>query len=378
MGCGFLTFVKIYDSIQPMSHGLKDAKGAGHDDSFVAFMKGFNTLLKGLSTIFAVLGFALTVGYFSIQISKITPPTIARISRSAANVTESFIHASTLTFSASKLRVASNEPFTLSWHRSGTASNAPEGSYSLYYPCTKTAYLEVERLGDRTLVLCNTIFTMPGQSNGATARIFANPRETTDVPIVVMFTPNGASKANLQEQVTMSITGGSIPATLTASIEQARKLDPIGASIGKPIYIPGKGQDLALTILDVGYIDQKTGAYIASKNVHYKQRAAVRFEVKNVGTATSDTWTFSSNLPTSPAYNFTSYTQNALKPGAAIQLTLEFNSIDRDEKVPVSITVGSSAQSAFDSKGYLRAEYTTGDANPLSNTDTATFIIDRY
>jgi hypothetical protein len=219
---------------------------------------------------------------------------------------------------------------------------------------------------------------MPGQSKGTTARIFANPRETTDVPVVVLYTPNGSNQASHQEQITFSITGGTIPNNLATSVEQARKLDPIGASIGKPIYIPGKGQDLALTILDVGYIDQKTGTFVASKHVHYKQRAAVRFEVKNVGTETSGTWTFSSNLPTSPAYNFTSNTQNALRPGAAIQLTLEFNSINRDEKVPISITVGSSAQSAFDSKGYLRNEYTTGDANPLSNTDKETFIIDRY
>lgn len=339
---------------------------------------GFNTFVKGLSRVFGVIGFVIVVGFVSIQISRITPPAFERIARMAANVTESVIHAPVLTIGATKMRVASSEPFTLSWHLSGTTNDSPEGSYALYYPCTKTAYLEVERVGEKNLVLCNTIFAMPGQSTGTTARIFANPRETTDVPIVVIFTPNGANQARNQEQITISVSGGSIPANLASTIEKARKLDPIGAAVGKPIYIPGKGADLAVTIKDLGYIEQKSGAFIPTSRIHYKQRAAVRFEVKNVGTVTSGTWTFSSNLPTSPAYNFTSYTQDALKPGAAIILTLEFNSINRDDTVPVSITVGSSAQSAFSSKGYIRDEYTAGDANPVSNTDKASFTIDRY
>lgn len=94
-------------------------------------------------------------------------------------------------------------------------------------------------------------------------------------------------------------------------------------------YICGTGNtyggsaDLAVTITNIGYMDQ-SGQFYPSNNLYRGQKVAVQFEVRNVGGGYSSTWSFNANLPSGYQSNYYSGLQNSLAPGQVQTFTLGF------------------------------------------------------
>lgn len=96
-------------------------------------------------------------------------------------------------------------------------------------------------------------------------------------------------------------------------------------------YICGTGgttyngpADLAVTITNVGYMDQYSGQFYSGSSLYGGQKIAVQFEVRNVGGTNSSTWSFNANLPSSYQSNYYSGLQNSLAPGQVQTFTLGF------------------------------------------------------
>jgi hypothetical protein len=110
-----------------------------------------------------------------------------------------------------------------------------------------------------------------------------------------------------------------IPAPVTTQVVTQSPTAPI---VGKP--------DLAVTILATGVIDPTTGAFTSTNLIYSSQRAAVRFEVQNIGTAPSGSWEFDSVVRQFSQEIFTSPVEPSLNPGDKIVYTMSYDGIAPD------------------------------------------------
>ena len=84
--------------------------------------------------------------------------------------------------------------------------------------------------------------------------------------------------------------------------------------------------DLAVTILATGIIDEQNN-FLPTDSISRTKRGAVTFEIRNIGTKESGSWTFNAVLPTFPMQIFHSKAQKSLLPGDRIEFTLGFDQI---------------------------------------------------
>ena len=84
--------------------------------------------------------------------------------------------------------------------------------------------------------------------------------------------------------------------------------------------------DLIVRIIDTGVIDANN-VFTPTSSFKVTDQGAIRFSVTNIGSKTSDNWTFNAVLPTFPMHIFHSTSQNALAPGDRIDFTLGFNQL---------------------------------------------------
>ncbi len=90
------------------------------------------------------------------------------------------------------------------------------------------------------------------------------------------------------------------------------------APVGRP--------DLSVSITAVGMIDPTTGIFIERMPMDRAEIGAVRFVVRNVGSAASGSWRFSASLPVSTdESSYSSVSQPSLSPGGYVSYTLRFN-----------------------------------------------------
>jgi len=114
-----------------------------------------------------------------------------------------------------------------------------------------------------------------------------------------------------------------------------------GAPAAIPIISNPNGKpDLSVRVLAVGTIDKETDQFIATSTVERAGKAAIRFEVTNIGTRSSGLWSFSSTLPTISTYVFRpSEQQNSLNPGDRIEYTLSFDLIKKADEGTITVDV---------------------------------------
>ncbi len=122
-----------------------------------------------------------------------------------------------------------------------------------------------------------------------------------------------------------------------------------------PVSDPKGFTDLKVTYLGIGS-KNRNGSFTNSGTLKEGVAGVVQFSVQNIGTKTSDTWSFEAELPGGTDY--TSRTQNALKPNERAIFTLTFPALSKTsvETFSVEATV-------------------TGDTNTKNDTFTSTTIV---
>jgi hypothetical protein len=125
---------------------------------------------------------------------------------------------------------------------------------------------------------------------------------------------------------------------------------------------PSGKADLTIRILDTGVVNRSTGAYTPASSVQSSDRAGVRFEVENIGSAATSAWQFRAQLPTTDVsnINYVSNTQASLNPGEKTTFTIAFENVAARGNNPVTIT--------------LDANNTINEPNEVNNTATANVV----
>lgn len=303
--------------------------------------------MKSLS----IIGLIAILAVISFGLVKATPAIIRGIAAAAVSLSSVFIPAEKLVVASDTYTIASGDTFTLKWALE-TSSTAPiGGSYTISYPCIDGVHLEAVGRDSNDIIFCNTVFHFLNNDNSLALVGFSTKGATVNLPVSVYFTRNEESSPSTRANVTITITGETSAEAVKPPVQPSTNTNTgtgnaTGTNSGlngnfqntQIVQIPGSGIatsgsnpngniDLTATILETGYINKDTLAFVAAKEVKPDQRAAIRFEIVNLGSKAAKDWTFAAVLPTFPGYIFQSNTQQTLMPGDRVQFTLGFDSI---------------------------------------------------
>jgi hypothetical protein len=248
-----------------------------------------------------------------------------------------------LTIELPKSIVNSDETFVLNWTDMGK-----KGSYEFTYVCAPGVILSV-RTSEGMLreISCVETLTLPSDVHGLFLSVRGGEQRFSDVDFTVAFDAEKGDTHIAQGRVTVvnaTMPGTSVVTEGTSTVPPLATLPPKTtpqATIPKPPVTPVAPEqsqpaasvvaftpksyedgftDLRALYLGVGTIEN--GTFVPKATFDTDDTAAFRFEVKNIGTKTSDTWTYELTLPGNNTY--TSEPQTGLVPNEKAVFTIGF------------------------------------------------------
>jgi hypothetical protein len=277
-----------------------------------------------------------------------------RLNAALISVTSIFIPAEKITTTLDITNTLSETPVVLSWNHT---SKRGDGVYTFYYPCLKdftfktTGELLVQCDKELDIKSEQTVHLIPFLTTGE-----------TDVPISITYTKENGERVTGQTTLHVAskvvstppspVTHTSTPASTPKPTKPVVSFTEFETNPGpttpgktsestytltspKPSTPVNAQPDLTVKVLAVGTIDPSTNVFTVKSEVSTGERAAIKFEIINIGTKKADGWTFNAVLPTFPSHIFHSDTQLPLTPGDKIEFTLGFDQIDVSQNTAV-------------------------------------------
>lgn len=251
-----------------------------------------------------------------------------------------------LTVTTEKDVVNASESFEISW-----TDVQQDGEFAFTYTCVEGVSLQV-RSADGTLMpmKCSDTLTVPATVHGLYLSVESTKYRFAEVQLAVAFTGKDTSET-FNNSTKITVVNASVPTDLTELSDILPKAPTVemptieiptdtvaDVSVAEPentnqntsteaVAAPQiqntpvpKVSDLKMSILGSGKLVNGVFTYTSVYTSH--QNNALRFDVKNIGGATSQAWTFALLLPSGEVY--TSPVQKALNPGDHIEFTLGF------------------------------------------------------
>lgn len=313
--------------------------------------------------VFAILGFALLLLvaiWSTVQVVKFVPRMFGGDAIKLPSI--SLGDNSKLKVTLSKLDVASGEPLEVNWE---FGKKSDEGVMSFSYGCEPGFHFRLPgaTTADYTVLPCNAPYNIPSGDNSMIVIPVSDSNRYMDASLAITFTDAKGESVRDVASITITNEGlSSSPDTLTSDtttqedtpeVTTTKKAEeefsgstkgsvtpaqttPVTQRVTKQVvrYVqvpvtpysnPAGLADLEVRILSVGSIDPYTGVIVPKGTLRKGERAAVQFEVKNVGDKTSGNWTYSAELPTNPRYVYAGKMQQALMPGSSATVTVAFD-----------------------------------------------------
>jgi hypothetical protein len=203
-------------------------------------------------------------------------------------------------------------PFALSW----SYEPSEAGSYALIYKCEDGLQLAVPtQTGIFHSVPCGASYTLGTSTQTAVLPVLAASSSIKAMLSILYLPAQRRDGAPAQGSASVNITPGTTP----PPVSEGTKPEPETPAGPQPTGTA----DLTVRVLAVGVIDA-SGAFVPRQPVNQYEMAAVQFDVVNVGTGTSGSYTFMAQLPTSQPYTYASPVQEPLAPGSHVVNTLRF------------------------------------------------------
>lgn len=298
-------------------------------------------VLKTLAII-GFIGLLLAIAWLSVRLVTLAPSAISSLA-SLADSVYNFDPESTkpvdLIVVANKTIVNNDEPVTISWNEP-----RPAGTYAFSYECVDGVSLSLRSAGEGIRTLdCGTSYNI-GAVNTVDVSINSEKNRFTDVPYTISFIPTGTESPTGTEQISLTVVNASISPVVLVDADEPVDTDTaeptpttpetgdVPPSTPTPSYemqyvyqLPASDPqgytDLAVTLRGVGVLDS-ANRFTNSGTLVAGARGAIQFEVKNIGTKTSPTWSYEALLPTGDTYEATQ--QVALRPNERTVLTIGF------------------------------------------------------
>lgn len=293
--------------------------------------------------VLAILGFIVLVvfiAWIAIQFIRILPSAFSSLASLADSVYNRHNEVS-FDVVADNTTVNSRESNVITWSNTGTP-----GTYVFMYECTEGVSLDIRTSdGAITPVTCDEAYEI-GNGVSNLEVLFASERNRfVDVVYSISFTPADEDGEVRVAQKTLTIVNPRIPLTGVAVVESEPEVDtPVvtgntlpytgyepeyrtveTVTYSTPQSDPQGYTELAVTYKAVGTLSGST--FSPKSTLSNDERGAFQFEVKNTGTKTSDTWTFTATLTSGTVY--TSEVQEALKPNEYAIITVAFDGVGK-------------------------------------------------
>ena len=284
----------------------------------------------------------------TVQILRTGPSVFSGLSAAVSNFTSRFFPAgsTSLHISIASYSVKNDEAFDLAW----TTENAPKGSsYAFVYECSDgLVFLTPNSRGSATRIACGETYEFNATGNALTLTPLSLDNRFLDSAVKVLMVQNDQIIA--EDEVLLTVinekVSTSTATTTTTPVKTPPKSPPSGTGVQPtsytPIYTtvttprvsdPNGYVDLAVEIIRVGTLEGRSDRFSSNdRTLERGERGGIMFAVRNLGTKTSQEWSFEAVLPTRPSYTFRKSNQQELAPGDRIEYTLGFDSIvNRDE-----------------------------------------------
>ena len=299
---------------------------------------------------FAIVAF---IGWLSVQIVAYTPnafSSLASLAQGISQYKEAVMDSESLPITSGLSAIESGKPSTITWRK----DDRP-GTYTFSYNCNEGATVEIVSPEGMRSVSCDMRYSL-GDTDSVTLVVNSNKTESINLSYAVAFMrESDIGPIRIGEQ-TLAVT----PATKLA-MEEKKDGEVLGENDKKedefvkddiitpeapkpvspapvvitrpaepefiyeiPVSNPNGFTDLATRFIGTGSI---SGNKFVAGTIEREDNGAIQFEVKNIGTKTSESWTYSVTLPDGDVY--TSPKQVALKPNERATITIGFSTPDK-------------------------------------------------
>lgn len=244
--------------------------------------------------------------------------------------------------------IGSGDQVRLSW-----TDASRRGSFAFSYQCQEGVALSIVETDGVRDISCDTNYNL-GDVTDLTVIITSEKERFADVSYQVAFLTTGDTAPRATANAVITLVNEDIPSSFTstsneneaaeggteetAAITETETTDPTPvtdtppATTGQagetftqeftytiPVSDPTGRIDLAVKFIDTGVINNQA---FLSRPLESEASGAVQFEVKNLGTKTSETWTYSITLPAGNTLE--SPAQAPLKPNERALITVGF------------------------------------------------------
>lgn len=298
----------------------------------------------------AIAGFVaiiLVIAWSAVQVISFLPSAFTSLASLADGVYEN--QPVEITLVAEESIVNADEPVTVRWSNVSAA-----GTFALSYACTDGISLNVVSEAGNQNLDCDTNYNL-GDVQETTLSVESEKNRFTDVTYQIGFVPATSETVTVVSEDVLTVVNASIsPALIVETTDvsdeetdeataeevvteeevEATEEDTPSTPVAPapevveefvfeiPVSNPNGFVDLSVTYLGVGRLTSGN-AFVPGSDIDNDSRGAFQFEVKNIGTKTSDEWEFTAELPTGGEYD--SPEQDPLRPNERSVLTLGFD-----------------------------------------------------
>jgi len=164
---------------------------------------------------------------------------------------------------------------------------------------------------------CGVAYSTPGTNNSLTITPLLAATSSVQDTIYIIFIPRqGGTHIQGSASITVNPAAKTTPSTPTKPVKKPSTSGSYGSGSGSYSYTG---------TYNAGPAD--LSVQIISANVDQNGNGVVTFDIGNIGGRTSLSYTFSAQLPTSPAIPYVSPLQAPLNPGDHIVNTLRFTQV---------------------------------------------------
>lgn len=307
----------------------------------------------------AIFGFvAIIVGgvWLSVKVVNIAPSAFSSLASIVEGLENKKDRLNTLSITTEKNIINSQEAFTISW----TNLNR-NGLYSFNHACTEGVSTEMRKYDGTIIFLeCGTNTELNSDIQSLDLIISSEKKRFVDVSFTISFTQEDENESFVSKEKTITIVNATIPQSidlLSTDVDtEAETTDfttkdtepllpdtptiPSSTQVATPVYVIPQSSPEGFVDLNINYTGVGTLVdtdFIPSGTIDNDSKGAIRFKVTNIGTKTSETWTFASNLPNGNI--FTSLEQAPLSPNETATLTIGFNLTDTTGSQGINISI---------------------------------------
>ena len=311
-------------------------------------------LLTFTIKVMAIVGLIAILSLGAFAVTKVAPLAhdnfLANVVQSITAIFIPSEEQETIEFTIDTHNLDAEKEFVLSFEH----TTKRQGTYFFSYTCTDGVSIEVENaLGEDEKISCGTSFLITNATKTLPITVTSTKNRFSDISVFITFIPNKQDDASVQGSTILTVTN-----TKVSSSTSEKEEKPNTGGTGTAVVTPGKSTtetnvisgntgggtptsssdpngvaDLVVSIIATGVVDKTTNAF-TPRLVEENDRAAIRFQVENIGTKVSGAWSFIVDLPlSSGTYVYRpNELQTTLYPGERVEYTLGFDGIDRSTK----------------------------------------------